>query len=638
MIRIAALILFLSTVFSSCKKILEPVPADFLDANTFYQKKANLDAALAGVYATLGSSSLYGETYECYITTGTEDALIFQGSIANPKIGYYNESPSYNESTRLWANLYTGINRANEVLENLDVPTDLSEKDKTIVEGETRFLRAYYYFLLTQWFGDIPLRLQSSTSPDQADMAFTPTKEVYDYVISEMEQAEVLLEGQTADKFSYNERVTQTAVEAILARVCLYAAGEPVNDKSRYQDVIKWSQKVINSGLHKLNPDYRNIFRMQLQDQYDNTYRESIWEVGFYVNVSAPEQNSGRFTRVGIQTSNDFVGRNDAWVVVHPRSYKTYKGIGLVAVTGTSQTVTADVSPDTRRDWNIAPFKYSGGSATAAPTKTVLSATNYWGRFPGKWRREEELAPHHPNRSPANTPIIRYSDVLLMLAEAENELNGPASQIVDYVNEIRKRAYMEETQGKMLLDTIRVVNGGSGYTSVPTVTITGGGSATNATARAFRNGQSLGRILISGAGAGYTSLPTVTISGGGGSGATAVAVALTDYRLKPEQYESKEAFRKAIQDERLMELHGEMLRRQDLKRWGILISTVKQMAEDAEVGNADLKINPYATGSGIPAKSHFIIPGSNISAKDVFLPIPVRELMYNKLAVQNEGF
>ncbi|TZF81870.1 RagB/SusD family nutrient uptake outer membrane protein [Pedobacter sp. BS3] len=623
---------------SSCKKILNPSPTDFLDANTFYQKKANLNAALAGVYATLGSSSLYGETYQCYITSGAEDNLVFQGSIGNPKIGYYNETASYNESTRMWANLYAGINRANDVLENINIPKDISDDEKKIVEGETRFLRAYYYFLLTQWFGNVPLRLESSTSPDQANKAFTSSKEIYDFVIAEMEQADALLAGQTADKITNNERVTQTAVEAMLARVCLYAAGEPINDKSKYQDVIKWCNKVISSGLHRLNPDYRQVFKLQLTDQYDNTYRESIWEVGFYVNTAAPETNSGKWVRVGIQSSNDLVGRCDGWIVNHPLAYKTYEGIGLVALTGTTQTITNDVSPDTRRDWNIAPFKYSGGSTTAPPTKTALSATNIWGRFPGKWRREEEIAPHDPTKSPANIPIIRYADVLLMLAEAENEQNhGPTDEAVGYVNQIRDRAYMESTQGKMLINNIVVTNGGSGYTAIPTITISGGGATTNATARAFLNGTSLDRILLSGAGAGYTSLPTVTVSGAG-SGATAKAVALTDYHLKPEQYENYDAFRKAIQDERLMEFNGEFLRRQDLKRWGILIPTVKRMAEVARSGDPAMGIAAWKSGSGVPAQAHFVLPGDNISEKDMYLPIPLQEWLYNKLADQNDGF
>lgn len=637
MIRSAIFILILFGIITglgSCKKILEPAPTDFLDANTFYKKRANLNAALTGVYSVLGASGLYGETYQCYVTSGTEESLIFQSSTSTPKIGYYNVTVADNEVAKMWANLYSGIDRANNVLENINTPVDISEEEKKIVEGEARFLRAYYYFLLTQWYGDVPLRIKSSTDPGEANKAFSSSKEIYDFVIGEMEMADTLLARQTADKLPNNERVSQTAVEAILARVCLYAAGVPVNDKSRYEDAAKWARKVINSGLHKLNPDYRQVFRLQLKDQYDNVNRESLWEVGFYVNTAAPETNSGKWVRVGIASSNDFVGRCDGWTVVHPRALLSYETIGLVAVQGTTATVSADTTPDLRKDWNIARFRYSGGSATVPPNKTILSPTNYWGRYPGKWRREEENAPHDPTRSPANIPVIRYSDVLLMLIEAENELNGPTTEIVDYVNDIRRRAYNEDAQGKML-NTIHLTNAGSGYTSVPTVTISGGGATVSASARALRSGDKVSGIYLSKAGLGYTSLPTITISGGGGSGATAQAIALTDYHLKPEQYVSQEAFRKTIQDERLRELMGEFLRRQDLKRWGILESTVKLMANDAESGSADPQIIPFPSSQTSPAKIHFILPAENVSRKDIFLPIPQREMLYNKLAKQN---
>ncbi|MFT4093208.1 MAG: RagB/SusD family nutrient uptake outer membrane protein [Niabella sp.] len=639
MIRSAIFLLILFiTVFSlgSCKRILEPTPTDFLDAKTFYAKKANLDAALSGVYAVLGNSALYGEIYQYNITAGTEEGLVFLSSYSTPRAGYFNGTSASSEMASLWTILYTGINRANTVLENIDVPTDITEEERAAIKGEAVFLRAYYYFLLTQWYGNVPLRTHSSQSADETNIAFTASKDIYNFVIEEMTLADSLLAGQTADMFTSNERVTQTAVEAILARVCLYAAGNPVNDASRYQDAASWARKVINSGLHQLNPDYRQLFKLQLTDQYDNVNRESIWEVGFYVNTSSSEQNSGKYVRVGIASSNDLVGRCDGYVLVPPEGLKAYYAKNLVAVVGTTGSVTNDTTPDSRRDWNIAKFKYSGGSTTVVPNKTALSPTNYWGRYPGKWRREEELAPHDPTRSPANIPIIRYADVLLMLAEAENELNGPTSEAVDLVNQIRKRAYQEETSGKML-DSIRIINGGSGYTSAPTVTIAGGGATTGATARAIVSGGTVTGIYLSGLGSGYTSLPTITISGTG-SGAVAEAVSLTDYRLATEQYASQEAFRKTIQDERLRELLGEFLRRQDLKRWGILEATVQQMGNDAENGNASLGIIAFPSTQTSPAKVHFTLPASNVSSKDVFLPIPQKEMLYNNLAEQNPGY
>lgn len=631
------MLIFVLALPIGCKKILNTTPTDFLSKETFYKKTANLNAALSGVYAVLGNAALYGENYQYLYTTATEESLIFLSSTSTPRAGYYNTSAADNDIANMWAQLYVGIDRANTVLENINVPADITDAQKKTIEGEATFLRAYYYFLITQWFGDAPLRLHSSQSPSDANMAFTPSKDIYDFIIAEMEKADGLLAAQTADKFTSNERVTQTAVEAILARVCLYAAGTPVNDKSKLEKAASWAQKVISSGLHKLNPDYRQIFRLELKDQYDNVNRESIWEVGFYVNPAAPETSAGSAVRVGIASTSDIVGRCDGRVVVPPRGLRNYESIGLVAVVGTTGTAVADTTPDSRRDWNIAKFKYSGGSATTAPSKTILSPTNYWGRYPGKWRREEEIPPHDPTKSPANIPIIRYADVLLMYAEAENELNGPTADIVQIVNQIRQRAYQENLYGKML-ETIGLTKAGSGYTSVPTVTISGGGATTNATARAVLSKGVLTGVYLTGAGLGYTSLPQITISGGGGSGATATATALTDYHLNSAQYASQETFRKTIQDERLRELMGEFLRRQDLKRWGILESTVKLLANDVTNGSTVPQINPFPTTQTSPAIIHFVLPAQNVSSKDIFLPIPQKELLYNNLAKQNPGY
>src|SRR5205085_4345541 len=120
----------------------------------------------------------------------------------------------------------------------------------------------------TQWFGDVPLKTKSTLGQEDAQIAFTAQKEVYDFVISEMTEAEGLLAEQKSSTFTYNERVTQTTVQGILARVCLFAAGNPVNDTKRYRDALTWANKVKTSGLHRLNPDYRQVFINMSADAY----------------------------------------------------------------------------------------------------------------------------------------------------------------------------------------------------------------------------------------------------------------------------------------------------------------------------------------------------------------------------------
>lgn len=622
----------------SCKKLLETEPTDFLSPDEFFSNEDNLKAALTGVYSTLKNNALYGDNYQ-HLITATTDELVYATSGNVPKIPWYNATSADAQVASVWATLYTGIDRANVVLANINTVTDIAEKDKRHIEGEAIFLRAYYYFLLTQWYGDIPLRIKPTQSPDETNMPFTSSKIVYDWVIDEMIMAEGLLNDQKATAFDYTERVTQTAVQAILARVCLYAAGAPVNDTKRYADAAKWAREVINSGLHKLNPDYTEVFKLQCKDLYDATYKESIWEVGFYVNSGTPEQSSPSQVRVGIPTSSDVVGKNDGRLFVYPRLYRTYESFAFT----TASDEASDASPDQRRDWCVAPFKYAGGDATTAPKENAVAYNLYYTRYPGKWRRSEENAPRIATQSPTNYPIVRYADVLLMLAEAENELNdGPTSEAIDLVNQVRSRAY-GELNGSKIITGIEVTNQGADYTTAPAVTITGAGG-TGASALAVISEGRVTGIRVTNPGTGYPPSTRVVIAGDGGASASVILNG--DGALSTAQTAGKEVFLKAIQDERLMELNGEFLRRQDLKRWGILQSTIKQMGIEVMSGSSDLKPDgtPVVPAAKVPfapsniTVTHYTNPANNISDKDYALAIPQKEMLYNNQAKQNPGY
>ena len=288
----------------SCKKYLNTTPTDFLTPSTYFTSKAQLNAALAGVYLTLSQLSYYGDQYPLIVTNSTDEGL-YNLNNATQQIAYYNETSSDAINSGLWSNFYTGIDRANRLLENINVAKDISDVDRKHVMAETLFLRAYFYFMLVQWYGDVPLRLSSTQSAADGPLAFTPAKAIYDTVIAQMTVAESMLTDQKASSLTYNERITYTAVQGILARVCLYAAGYPVNDTRRYADALAWAKKVVASGEHKLNPDYSQIFKLESADGYDNINRESIWEIGFTWNP-ATLALTAKATEIGVPTSAPF--------------------------------------------------------------------------------------------------------------------------------------------------------------------------------------------------------------------------------------------------------------------------------------------------------------------------------------------
>lgn len=625
--------LFVLTGLNSCTKKLETIPSDFLVPENYFETKTQLKAGLAGVYNQLNDQFFYSEYYQ-FMYNGTDESVTNNRLTENAVPATYTTSSVSPYVAGFWNVLYTGVNRANLVLENMEKPKDLTQDERNCIKGETKFLRAYYYFMLTQWFGDIPLRLSSTKTP-QSNYAFTTSKEIYDFVIAEMTEAEELLKTQPASAFAYSERVTQTVVQGMLARVCLYAAGAPINDNKRYKDALAWAKKVKASNLHKLNPDFQQVFINHSADLYDNTYRESMWEVGATYIPSQVALREASNSRVEQSNGNNILGQGSGFARTPAGFYYSYEG------------------GDLRRDWTIVPYSYSGGSATVEPTMNYYAYNAVkWARESGKWRRKYETTlPRGQNGSPKNIPVLRYSDVLLMLAEAENEVNGATQTAIEAINEVRARAY-GELKGSRGIASIDVIDGGSGYTTAPTLTFTGGiqvvrpsgvyGALPNEQLRAnaiLLNGK-ISRVEIVTMSDGYTALPNVVMSG---TNQTAVLKAsfAGSSALKPEQTVDARALRQAIRDERLRELGFEILRRQDLKRWNILVETVRKVASEALNGSSILLPDGsqlYGRSTNATNTTYFTIPGAAISDRDSYLPIPSVELTYNSLAKQNPGF
>lgn len=640
-IIITACVLFIGG--SSCKKILQTTPEDFSAPTNFFTNEQQVDAYLASVYDVLNDGGYYNNSFRTIIAEGTDESYN-TASIGTPYPAHYSANSSDVNIASFWSSLYKGVDRACVLLENLQ-RAPLTDSKRKRVTGEARFLRAYFLFVATQWFGDVPLKTTSTKSEADVQIAFTPTKEVYDYVIKEMTEAEALLAEQTATSLAYNERVTYTTVQGILARVCLFAAGYPVNDIKKYEDALAWATKVKNSGEHSLAADYRKIFINHSADAYDNVSRESMWEVGFKTDASNAALREQISANIGVSVGINAWGRVQNVNRTTATLYRAYPS-------DYNPVTRQDLTPDLRRDWNIAPYTLTNVPSTSTsatiPTVTPQVWNAWWLRFSGKWRRQYEVVvPRDANNSPQNFPLLRYSDVLLMLAEAENQVHGPTDVAYEALNLVRRRAY---GQGNRVTG-ITVTNGGSGYsTTTPVVvtvapSLTGPGDGTDAAlATATITAARITSVNVISSVGFYTGIPTVTITGGGsGSGATAVAVVTPINPLAADAPAGmlKPDFQKYIQAERLRELAGECLRRADLRRWNLLEETVKARSDAATNGSTERfsdntqVITPVSNATDRNTASH---DGANISSRDVYLPIPLTEILNNRLSRQNKGF
>ncbi|RPE08824.1 RagB/SusD family nutrient uptake outer membrane protein [Chitinophaga lutea] len=602
-------------VFGGCVEKLDRKPKDFLLPSSYYQTAEQLNIALTGVYDNLGV--LYSNPIHFrFGFEGDEHWYVKNAPLSGLHV--YDYTAAHPDFQSFWSNLYIGIGRANYLLANLNNNPSIDSAVRARVKGEALFLRAYYYFMLVQSYGGVPLILQPPKSVNDVDAPRATAREVYERIIADMKEAEGLVAPIT--HFGFGGRVNKSAVRGILARVCLHMAGHPVKDVSRYAEARGWAKKVMDDAEagHALNPSYHGVFMNLITDKYD--IKESLWEVEYWGN------RSDAYTETG--SLGDVNG---------PATQNSQTGFAYAGIKATADLYYRYEEGDGRRDWCIATFNY-GTASQPANFKTFITTpvnrNNAYNRWPGKYRREYELVlPKNNTATPINCPLIRFSDVLLMFAEAENEISGPTPEAIEAVNKVRRRGWSSG------IKTVTITNGGAGYTTAPTVTFTGGGGSGITATAVIAGGKVTGVTFANDAiyglakGVGYNSAPTIAFTGGNGSGATATATIYTpaDALAPAAATAGQEPFRQFIRDERSRELNGETFRKADLLRWGIFVERMHQLSETIEkdLGNLTTPayLNLYIKGFG-----------PNISDRNTLWPIPTRELTLNRALTQNPGW
>lgn len=612
-IKYFLLVLLFLMSFVSCQKFLDPKPTDFLNPANYYVTETQLNYARTSVYHILGSGSLWGTQANYLFNWEGEEGYMNRATLTTGPWNYfYSSADSYNAG--LWSTLFNGINRANVVLDNIDNNKAISQAKRDVIRGEIMFLRGYFYYTLVQYYGGVPLKLTATKSVVDVDIPRNSVKEVYAQIIKDMEAAEALVPG--IKTVGNGGIINKSAVRGQLARVNLQMAGEPLKDVTRYAEASKWAKMVMDDAEagHALNPSYPQVFMDLAGDRYN--IKESIWEAEFWGNRTDAYVETGYTGWINgpaIPTAATVTGRADSYMSITSKLYNVYE------------------PGDNRLWWNICFFTYTSTGVNGAKTVAALPTTEGAKNLmrPAKWRREyETLTPKYQTGTPENKPLIRFSDILLMYAEAENEINnGPTAAAITAVNQVRQRGWSTG------IKTITVNNGGTGYTTAPTVNFVGGGGTGGAAATATVAGGKVTAITLVRDATGikfnqdgdYTSAPSITFTGGGGTGATATATInfKTDANLKPAQTASKASFLALIQDERMRELNFEYFRKSDLLRWGIFLKVYQDMGNQLQLDSPGQFFVKYFT---------------NVSERDLLMPIPVAETATNLKMEQNPGW
>lgn len=495
-------LILLGAACSACT-FLDTEP-QIIPGKGYYTNETRLKYGLAGVYGALNSEELYGSYYSLQIANADDLCYFNNYNNGETRPDRYNHSAGTSVIYETWLKLYEGIKNANEYLDEAGKaeidPEELSTDLKTYL-AEARFLRAFYHFLLAQAWGDVPLRSEAATSPNPVNVqiAATPQEKVLKWCVDEIEAIVYDLDEGVEQTPS---RVNQTVAEGILARIYLFMAGETVDEveglskQEMYGKAAYWANEVIASQKHRLNESYEQVFINMIQDQYDTEFRESMWEAEFLGDrTSSTYWTNGRIgDLIGLKSQSGTTNYSE-WACNY--SYGYYNGSYTLWQLYWTDDRTADEASsrtviDKRLTWNLPGYNYRGlnnqqisyqkdGATVTAVLKqdqsmyktpwlyknnfampeiegldtsvenafdpadiiydpTIMCAV----RNAGKWRRETIYENQMSAKSlytTINFPILRYSDVLLMYAEAINEYAGaPDEQAKEAVREVRRRA------------------------------------------------------------------------------------------------------------------------------------------------------------------------------------------------------
>ena len=449
-------IICISIALSSCDFF--EVKPQIITEDDFYKTNDEVKYALAGVYGVMSNEAFYGNYYSL-MCSNIDDLCYYNRGTTSNYTNVYKHDATATEIYQAWTEIYKGIRNANAFM----VSTPESLDQNGVLRNEARFLRAYYHFLLAQAWGDVPLRDKAIKVYNPSDLNCPASKQfdVLAWVAEEMEAC-VGLAPETLDNAP--SRINKYTVRSILARVYLFMAGESVERGDSeytkaecYKRAKEHTEAVITSNKFALNPDYAKVFINMISDRYnDPGYLESMWEVDFYGHrETASSWSNGRIgDLIGLQSS----GSSGYTDFMCNFAYGQYNGsLKLWDLYWSSDRTegekeTSNIT-DSRQLWNLPQYNYVGkkvnGVYTIEPSKGKVNYHESPTGAPavrncGKWRREVEYEGVMDSKrlyTGINFPILRYSDVLLMYAEASLELTGSVEATAyDCVKQVRDRA------------------------------------------------------------------------------------------------------------------------------------------------------------------------------------------------------
>lgn len=395
------------------------------DSENFFNSEEDYQNALVAAYDLLQSTYLnvfLGEIASDNTLAGGESATDTPGI---QEVDDMLHTPVNAQLRDIWSWMFAGVNRANYILEFQD-KTDFSGKDNVLAQA--RFLRAYYYFELVKWFGDVPLAVDERLLfGDQNVAERTPRTEIYAQMELDLQFAASNLPATQSE----TGRITKGAAQALLGKVYLF--------QDKFQEASAVLEEVVNSGVYDLLADYSTMFE---NDNENNI--ESVFEVQY-----SDEEGAG-FDCLQCSEGNVAVGFN---------GIRNYSGplfeSGFSFNVPTQEVFDAFEAGDVRRDVALLDIE---AFAASNPDVSFVEGFEHTGYYNRKYiARQGDLNTGDANlTNPNNYRAIRFADVLLMAAEAFNRGGINDTKAQQYLNRVRTRAGLADVTatGSVLTDAI----------------------------------------------------------------------------------------------------------------------------------------------------------------------------------------
>lgn len=426
------LIIALSFTYTNCEKQLDLGPVGQLSESSFYNNERDFEAGTYGIYSAL--ISLMWNDQWLNAEYRPDDDAIPPNNNSDSNEDFDWTSTNGGNVSFLWNACYMGIARANVALDRLPTANGFAdEANKPRFEGEAKFLRAYFNFLLTIHYGTPPLVDGVINGPvESTKLPNSQPGEMWDFIIADLTDAQSMLpESQGEDK----GRATSNTATALLGKVYLYRA-QWDNNAALYQNAKTELTKVL--GKYTLTPAFGDNFSATAENN-----SESIFEVQF---VWGTGDNTWLPTDFGLSEDQN-VGSGASQRSVHFRP-GCFNGVcapgandsGYGNMHATLPLQNAFEANDPRREETI----YLDGDeyVHAGGTTAFNGAWSVSGSTPSKYVKHDDpsMPAGRPNATLNNERVIRYADVLLMLAEARLLGDGDVGGAAELINQVRHRA------------------------------------------------------------------------------------------------------------------------------------------------------------------------------------------------------